>query len=595
MGATLFKEVNYSLSGLLEYIELGEIGLPDIQRPFVWPNRKVRDLFDSMYKGFPVGYLLFWANEYDSGARRIGVHKKQKTPRLLIVDGQQRLTSLYAILNAQPVVREDYSKQRLYIAFRPRDAKFEVADAAVRRDPEFISDISQLWAGVTNPRRFEREFIARLREHREVSDAEEDRLSEAIGRLHNLRNFPFTALELLPTVDEADVAEVFVRVNSEGVNLQQADFILTLMSVFWDDGRGQLEEFSRKAREPASGGASSFNHFIEPDPDQMLRVSVALAFRRARLKHVYSILRGKDLETERFSDESRSEQFGELARAQGSTLDLTNWHEFLKVLVRAGYRSSSMISSETGLLYSYAMFLIGRRDYGLDHYKLREITSRWFFMVSLTGRYSGSPESVMEEDLARLRSARDAEGFIETLDRVISDTLTEDFWNITLPNNLATSAARSPSFFGYCAALNLLDARMLFSETKISEMLDPALRAKKSPIERHHLFPRNYLKGMGIEEIRETNQIANYALMEWPDNIAVSDSPPYEYFPRYLEDREISGRELEHLRYWHALPENWENMPYEEFLATRRRNMARVIRDGFSILNKEPQRSGARA
>jgi hypothetical protein len=327
----------------------------------------------------------------------------------------------------------------------------------------------------------------------------------------------------------------------------------------------------------------------------MLRVSVALAFRRARLKHVYSILRGKDLETERFSDESRSEQFGELARAQGSTLDLTNWHEFLKVLVRAGYRSSSMISSETGLLYSYAMFLIGRRDYGLDHYKLREITSRWFFMVSLTGRYSGSPESVMEEDLARLRSARDAEGFIETLDRVISDTLTEDFWNITLPNNLATSAARSPSFFGYCAALNLLDARMLFSETKISEMLDPALRAKKSPIERHHLFPRNYLKGMGIEEIRETNQIANYALMEWPDNIAVSDSPPYEYFPRYLEDREISGRELEHLRYWHALPENWENMPYEEFLATRRRNMARVIRDGFSILNKEPQRSGARA
>lgn len=590
----MFKEVNYSLSGLLEYIELGEIGLPDIQRPFVWPNRKVRDLFDSMYKGFPVGHLLFWANEHEGGARRIGVYDKQKTPRLLIVDGQQRLTSLYAVLNAQPVVREDYSKQRLYIAFRPRDAKFEVADAAVRRDPEFISDISQLWAGMTTPRRFERDFIARLREHREVGDAEEDHLSEAIGRLHNLRNFPFTALELLPTVDEADVAEVFVRVNSEGVNLQQADFILTLMSVFWDEGRGRLEDFSRKAREPASGGASSFNHFIEPDPDQMLRVSVALAFRRARLKHVYSILRGKDLETERFSDESRSEQFGELARAQGSTLDLTNWHEFLKVLVRAGYRSSSMVSSETGLLYSYAMFLIGRREYGLDHYKLREITSRWFFMVSLTGRYSGSPESVMEEDLARLRSARGAEGFIGTLDRVISDTLTEDFWNITLPNNLATSAARSPSFFAYCAALNLLDARMLFSETKISEMLDPALRSHKSPIERHHLFPRNYLKGMGIDEIRETNQIANYALMEWPDNIAVSDDPPHEYFPRYLESRDISGKELEDLRYWHALPESWENMPYEEFLAARRRNMASVIRDGFSVLNKEPQRSRTR-
>src|SRR5579864_2483332 len=144
MNATLFKEVSYSLAKLIQDIELGEIGLPEIQRPFVWANTKVRDLFDSMYKGFPVGYLLFWANGIENGHRQIGTDYKQKIPRLLIVDGQQRLTSLYAVLKGIPIVREDYKRDRIYIAFRPKDQKFEVADAAIRKDPEYIQDISAI-------------------------------------------------------------------------------------------------------------------------------------------------------------------------------------------------------------------------------------------------------------------------------------------------------------------------------------------------------------------------------------------------------------------------------------------------------------------
>ncbi len=591
MGTPVFKEVNYSLSGLLEYVELGEIGLPDIQRPFVWSNAKVRDLFDSMYRGFPVGFLLFWVNSMADGTRQIGVYDKQKAPRLLIVDGQQRLTSLYAVMKAQPVVRSDYSQQRLYIAFRPRDAKFEVTDAAISRDPEFISDISQLWAGAVSRNKFVRQFVERLRQHRIVTDEEEDALSESIDLLYDLRNYPFTALELAPTVDEAQVAEVFVRVNSEGVKLKQADFILTLMSVFWDEGRTELELFCRDARQPSSGKPSPFNHFIQPDPDQLLRVSVALAFRRARLTHVYSILRGKDLATKQFSEERRIEQFAALAKAQAYALDLTNWHEFLKTLVRSGFRGELMISSHTGLLYSYAMYLLGKRDYGLDHYQLRELIARWFFMVSLTSRYSGSPETIMEEDLARLRTVKSPSGFVETLDRIITDTFTEDFWSITLPNNLATSAARSPAFFAYGAALNLLDARVLFSRMKVSELLDPALKSKKAPIERHHLFPRNYLKSIGVEDTRDTNQTANYALVEWSDNIDISDSPPSEYFPRYVQELGIGDAELERLRFWHALPEGWESMPYQEFLVARRKAIAEVIRYGFNQLLKNKDKS----
>jgi len=121
MNTTLFKEISYSLSLIIEDIDMGEIGLPELQRPFVWPNTKVRDLFDSMYKGYPVGYLLFWANGIGGGHRQIGVNSKQKYPRLLIVDGQQRLTSLYAVLKEVPVLRENYKHEKISIAFRPRD------------------------------------------------------------------------------------------------------------------------------------------------------------------------------------------------------------------------------------------------------------------------------------------------------------------------------------------------------------------------------------------------------------------------------------------------------------------------------------------
>ena len=580
---TLFKEVNYSLNKLIADIDMGEIGLPEIQRPFVWPNTKVRDLFDSMYKGFPVGYLLFWSNGVGNGHRQIGTSAKQKVPRLLIVDGQQRLTSLFAVLKGLPVVRSDYTKGHIQIAFRPRDQKFEVADAAILRDPEYISNISELWAGDLSRNRFVRQFVAKLDEHRPLTDDEEDHLIESIDRLYDLQNYPFTALELSSTVDEEQVADVFVRINSQGVTLNQADFILTLMSVFWDEGRADLEKFCREARKPSTSQASSFNYFMRPDPDQLLRVNVGLGFRRARLRHVYSILRGKDLETETFSEERRDAQFAVLQQAQHHVLNLQNWHEFLKCLMRAGYRSEKMITSQTALLYSYVFYLIGKHDFHLDHYTLRDLIARWFFMASLTGRYTGSPETVMEQDLARLRGISTATEFAQTLDRVVDASFTEDFWNITLPENLATSSARSPSLFAYYAALNLLDAKVLFSQMRVNELIDPAIRGRKASIERHHLFPKAYLQRLGYDGTRDCNQIANYALVEWADNIDIKDAPPSTYYPDYA--RRFTSAELAEMLYWHALSEVWSSMDYETFLVDRRKRIAQVIKDGFSRLS----------
>ena len=337
MATTLFKDTTYSVFGLIEDIGQGEVALPDIQRPFVWGATKVRDLLDSMYKGFPVGYLLFWETGAEAGARQIGI--EAKTEGAAAADRGRPAAADVAVCgdHRAKIVRDDYSEGRIRIAFRPDDATFAVADAATDKDPEFIADISALW--VPGQRKnVVRAYLRRLAEKRELDDAERDRLDEAVDRLHDLRDYPFKAVELASSVEEEQVAEVFVRINSEGVTLNQADFILTLMSVFWEKGRRQLEDFSRGCKVPTLSAASPFNWYIQPSPAQMLRVSVAVAFRRAVLKHVYTLLRGKDVDTGRPDPDRREAQFAVLQQAHDKVLDLTNWHEFLQCLERAGFR-----------------------------------------------------------------------------------------------------------------------------------------------------------------------------------------------------------------------------------------------------------------
>lgn len=581
MSETVFTKVDYDLGTLVKFIALGEIGLPDIQRPFVWKNAKVRDLFDSMYKGYPVGYLLFWQNGL-ADDRTIGTDRKQKPPRLVIVDGQQRLTSLYAVVKGVNVVRENYDNEKICIAFNPLEERFEVVDAAIQRNKAYIPDISILWSGDAKITKIIREHTENLKTSREISEDQESIIEDSILKLQSLLTYPFTALELASSISEENVSDVFVRINSKGTPLNQADFILTLMSVFWDEGRAELEDFCRLARKPSKGTASPFNYFIEPSPDQLLRVDVGVAFKRARLKYVYSILRGKDLETEMFSDTRRDEQFEILKNAQEKTLNLQYWHDFMNCIRQAGFRSGKMISSQNNLLFSYVLYLIGRTEYRVTEFDLRRSISRWFFMSSVTGRFTGSPESAMEFDLARLRDVYTAESFVQTLNHISDITLTNDFWSVSLPNDLATSSPRSPSLFAYHAALVLLDARALFSKIRVSELIDPAIHANRSAVERHHLYPKGYLRKLGITAIRDTNQIANYALVEWGDNTRISDQAPTDYLPEMK--KRFKQSELDRMYRHHALPDNWEHLEYREFLEKRRELMAQVIAEGYATL-----------
>lgn len=579
----LFTTTNYPINALIEDIDLGKIGLPELQRPFVWPNVNVRNLFDSLYRGYPAGFLLFWKTGAEGATLRgIGAGNKQAVPETAIVDGQQRLTSLYAVVKGAEVLRANFKKERIRIAFSPLTEKFEVTDAAILKDKSFIPDISELWKPETDLFSIANNYVEQLSTVRALTPEQIRHAQSAIGKLHNLLGYQFVALTLASSVDAETIAEVFVRINGEGKKLNQADFIMTLMSVFWDKGRTELENFARDATRPSDGEPSSYNHFIKPTPDQMLRATIGLGLKRARLENVYAVLRGRDAVTGKDDPAKRDEQFGLLAKAQDHALNLSNWHHFLSALKLAGYRSDKMISSQTAIIYSYVLYLIGVRDFAIDKSVMRQAIAEFFFMAALTGRYTTSPETRFESDLAQIRGVKAAEDYLETLRVMGATVLTKDYWEISLPSALATSAARSPSLFAYQAALIKLDALALYSPMTIASVADPAVRGTRSALEQHHLFPRAYLSTLDIKETTQINQIANFAPVEWPENLKIGAKAPAEYVPAL--DAKLGGKERELMYFWHALPHLWWELDYDTFLRERRVRIARVVQRAWEEL-----------
>ncbi|MFA5359884.1 MAG: DUF262 domain-containing protein [Patescibacteria group bacterium] len=585
--AQVFKTTDYTIGKLIDDIEIGDIALPDIQRPFVWYKKiaKVRDLFDSIYRGYPIGYLLFWENANRSDYKNIGFEeKKRKMPRFLIIDGQQRLTALFAVMKNQEVLTPDYEKRRIKIAFKPIDATFKVSDAATDRDPEYIADLSSLWSGEGDFAIIS-SFISQLKEKREITRDEEKIISANIQSLININKYPLTALEIAPNLEEEIVSDIFVRINSAGVSLTQADFILTLLSVYWEEGRKEIEQFcvdSRKVPEKETR-FSSFNYLIKPDPDDMLRVLVGLTFHRAKMKDIYSIIRGRDMETGEFSKDLRALQFEKLKNNLLTVLDNTNWQSFLKVLIGGGYKDEELISSKSAVLYSYILYLIGKESFNTASHELQRIIGRWFVMASLTGRYSSSPETAFEKDLNRIKEFS-ADNFVGGLEKIINENLTNDFWDITLVGQMETSSARSPEANAFYASLNKLGSPVLFSRKLVGDLYDPSLKIRKKRLEKHHIFPRNFLVSKyGFDKNKDKakiNQIANLTFLEFEDNIDISDANPSEYFE--MVKKRFADNELNEMLSQHAIPNNFHQLGYDEFLQKRRKLMTGVIKKAFN-------------
>ena len=592
MGVQLFKNVPSVVGDLVRDVRTGRIGLPDLQRPFVWKDNKVRQLFDSMIKGYPIGYIMLWESPsgYEEKKSSIGANSKTyDEPKELVIDGQQRLTALVAAMYGVKVKDKNFKEREIKISYNPLTQEFAVWTNAFDRDTEWISKISDVFiAKETNSvSTLRRKYIKECNEGRAkknlspLTGKEEDLVEENINALLNLSEYSLPTLEINYSADEQDVADIFVRVNSGGQSLNENNFIQTLIAVYENDTSDAMNKFCEESRIPANN--TSYNNLLAVEPSHLIRMAVGVGFRRARLRYAYMLLRGKNLETGKFSEEEQSKNLSIFKEALEKVMNLNNWHAFINIIGEAGYISEKLIASSNAVVFSYVLYLIAKYDYGLDAMSIKKTISKWFFMSTITYFYSGSTESEVEKQFADLRDVHTAQEFIDYIDSVIATKFTEDYFKLTLPNELNTAAAISPAWFGYVASQIVLNTPMLFSNTPVSKYFIIGSSGTKQAIDKHHIFPKNYLATeLGITSDRDRNQTANFTYLDYATNIDISDDPPADYVGRYKEKLGDAGYKKSCEE--HALPEGFEKMDYAGFLEKRRHLMAKVVKKAYDKL-----------
>lgn len=492
-------------------------------------------------------------------------------------------------MKGKKVKDKNFNDVQIQISFHPLLCKFAVADQVTRNDKEWIASISDVYT--SSQYKFISEYLTNLEKLRkdkgaELTDEERDTISNNINALCSLQSYILPVFNIKANADEESVSDIFVRVNSSGIALKQNDFILTLVSLYWQEGRNLIENFADQSRKP-SKETTSYNTLTAVDAQDIIRVVIAYGFDRARLKYGYKLLRGADLDKKDVIDEElRNKRFDILKEKLADVLDVHTWHEFLKSLMNAGYLGQEMISSSMAIFYSYTFYLIAKHRFGASYNENMLLTSKWFYFVTLTSTYAGSSESTMETHLNAIKELKSFDEYKNYINQLMAEKLTNDYFSITLPGSegLAVSGKGNVAWNAYCAALNILDAHLLFSKGNllVAKLYEAGVDGNRRSIEKHHLFPKAYLKKLGYSDTM-INQMANYAYIDWKDNMEILDGDPSEYYPIVCKGK--SEAEIEIMEDENALPHGWEKMKYEDFLIERRKLMAKKIQQAYQKLD----------
>ena len=485
---------------------------------------------------------------------------------------------------------KNYNERNIRISFNPLTREFAVWTLAFESNPEWISEISLVFAADQehNISKFRKAFVKAANENRtkngepELTEDEEDLIEKNINDLLNLGIYSLPTLKINSKADEEDVADIFVRVNSGGQNLTEKNFIETLIAVYDNEVHDKINHFCAESRVPANG--TSYNQILSVDPSHLIRMAVGVGFRRARLRYAYMLLRGKNLKTGEITQNVREENLTIFKKSLDMVTNLNNWHAFMNLFASAGYLKGSLVSSSNAVVFSYVLYLIGKNDFKVSSVALQKIIRKWIFMSTITGFYTGSTESEVEKQFADLRDIHNADEFVAYLDSVISNRFTDDYFEYSLPAELNSSSATSPAWYGYVAAINVLGTPMLFSTAPLSQYFVLGTSGDKNSVDKHHIFPKNYLKEIGYDNDRDRNQIANFTYLDYATNIDISDAPPAEYVGRYREKLGEEGYKLACTQ--NALPENFEQLSYPDFLVQRRLLMAQIVKKAYAELNK---------
>jgi len=578
---------------LLAWVNSGEIAIPEIQRPFVWDSSKVRDLMDSLYQGYPVGYVIAWRNpnvRLKDGSMSEG--------KKVLIDGQQRITALSAAILGKYVVDKTYDRIKIKIAFNPIDERFEVQNPAILKDKIWLPDISE----AINGDLFE---IADSYFERNP-DVDKKQVRNAFSNLINIPKKQIGLIELAPDLDIETVTEIFIRINSKGVVLSQADFAMSKIAADTENNGNELrkaidyfchlaiapefyphivdndKEFARTEYFQKMQWLKNENDDLyDPDYNDLIRVAFTSQFNRGRLSDLVSLLSGRNFETRTYESEIASKSFATLKQGVFNFINETNFKRFVMIMKSAGFISSKLIRSQNAVNFAYIVYL-KLRDLGVNSVNIESYVRRWLVYSILTGRYSGSPESTFDYDIKQISSKPIEDILIEREEAELSDS----FWNASLVQSLDTSVASSPYFNVFLAAqVKASDKGFLSKDVTVNDLI--LLRG-----DIHHLFPKDYMKKNGFDR-GKYNQIANYVYMQSEVNIKVGNKPPKEYLGQLkaqLHDskKRISGISSEHeladnLR-MNCVPEDIFEMSiddYQNFLMLRRKLMAEKMREYY--------------
>ena len=596
MTGEKFTLMQYSISAVLGLIEAEDFVIPEIQRPFVWKRSQVRDLIDSLYNGYPTGYIITWKNP-DVQTKDGGKANGKK----VLIDGQQRVTALMAAISGREVLDEDFNLDRIKIAFNPlatdETKRFAVQDASHLKDKKWISDISVIFSNDFKQRAFENEY-AKLNPQVDL-----DELSEILGKLKGIANRQIGVIELDHSLDIDEVTEIFIRINSKGTALSQSDFVMSKMAADIEHGgnllRKTVDYFCHLAAKPEFYShmtrdkefqastyadkikwlAKDYDDIYDPDYGDMLRVSFMHQFRRGKLADLVSLLSGRDFETKEYRDDIVDSSYQKLEKGIRNFINEYNFDQFIMAIKGAGFISNKLLNSAMTLDFAYTLYLMLLDDPTIPNAQIKRYVQKWFVMSTLTGRYTFSPESSMDRDMRSIAE----KGFLNFFADVEASSLSDSFWKITLPQNLETSSVNSPAFNTFIAAqINLNCNSMLMNGTKISDLVTISGDV-------HHIFPRAYLKSNGVDNKTKYNQVANYIYLDTQVNKAISDDAPCVYFARAkqqcetkkivlgnISDSDLLASNLEE----NCIPNNIDAMDvssYDAFLLERRKMMAALI------------------
>lgn len=595
-----FEVNNVSINTLLGYVKDGTIAIPEIQRPFVWDSTKVRNLIDSLYKGYPVGYIITWKSpdvKLKDGSSSEG--------KQVLIDGQQRVTALTASLLGQEVLDNNYKKKRIKIAFNIKNEEFQTLNPAIEKQDEWISDISEFMKdGNVDTWQFVTDYSQKF-------DLSPNEVNKRINKLLAIKNITIGRIELGSSLDIDTVTEIFVRINSEGVVLSQADFAMSKISVNekyegndirkaidyfchfiktstdYDNIKNNDIEFSKKEIFNKIQWIKDKNEELYlPSYTDVLRVAFTYKFKRGKLADLVSLLSGRDFETREYKEEIVKESFEKLYEGVKQFVNQSNFERYVMILKSAGIIDGSLVRSQNVINFGYILYLL-LREKNVEPSKIETLVRRWVVMSILTQRYTSSPESQFDYDIRRLSEVENIEEHIRAEEE---RQLHETFWNNSLVEKFNTSVTSSPFWKTFLIAqIKLGDRGFLSQGIKVQHMIE-----NRGDI--HHIFPKDYLKKNGVESKQLYNQIANFTMLQTEINIKVSNKAPNEYMKEVIE--QCNGQEnvygliskeedLYKNLSENAIPREFVEMNYnnyQEFLEKRRVLMAKKIKDFYYSL-----------